>query len=115
MRREILLALCYMFKHNDGLKDAFRTHGGFIWAISVMNGIGQSLRKESSEQAKGTIDENAEDADTDDTISNAKENDDNDMLEAPKEAFAFLKTLLHSLSIGLTGMRSVRRREKRLI
>jgi hypothetical protein len=88
MRRDILLALCYMFRHNEKLKDSFRLHGGFIWSISVMNGIGKSIHQDT-EQANSSSESGG---------ANASAG-----TRAPEEAFIFLKTLLNTLSIALTG------------
>lgn len=41
MRRDILKAIRYILRMNPQLKVEFRTSGGFIWAVSVLDGIGK--------------------------------------------------------------------------
>jgi hypothetical protein len=39
MRKDILSSLCFIFQHNENAKNAFRSGGGFIWVVSVLDGI----------------------------------------------------------------------------
>jgi hypothetical protein len=43
MRRDILKAIRYILRMNPQMKDEFRTSSGFIWAVSVLDGIGKHL------------------------------------------------------------------------
>ena len=133
MRRDILSAMCYMFRHNEDLKSDFRNNGGFIWAISVMNGIGKSLDKDTKGAHGMTTDHNTPEkireggsADvihitTPESGSPATEKKEEhhaggeegskprsdsraeEVYKAPKEAFIFLKMLLNTISIVLMG------------
>ncbi len=76
MRRDILSTLCYIFRNNENAKNSFRTGGGFIWTVAVLDGIGRCMQQAS--------------------LINKTENEDLDL-------FTFLKTLLYTLSVVLTG------------
>lgn len=128
MRRDILSAMCYMFKHNEDLKTYFRNNGGFIWAICVMNGIGKSLDNATRLSAAQNINNNQTTNTTaSDDQEKKKENESEREVEttkkgeetiatkprsnsrsdegyrAPKEAFIFLKMLLNTISTVLMG------------
>jgi hypothetical protein len=85
MRREILSTLCHVFLRNENAKNSFRP-AGFIWIISVLDGIGKCLSQ---------------------SVSNSKEESQNfySKIEAQHwpDVFAFLKALLHTLAIALTN------------
>jgi hypothetical protein len=43
MRKDILAALCYIFVNNSVAKEAFRLKGGFVWTVSILDGIGKCI------------------------------------------------------------------------
>ncbi len=77
---DILSTLCFIFQNNENAKNSFRSGGGFIWTVSVLDGIGRSVQQLQASETPPNVDE----------ISEA-------------ELFTFLKTLLYTLSIVLTG------------
>jgi len=94
MRRDVLYYLCEMFRHNEILKDCFREKGGFIWSISVMNGIGQSLDIKTEKISE----------DFNNKKKKHKEKHHSIKVEnVPEEAFIFIKMLLNTVSSALKG------------
>ncbi|ELR13959.1 Beige/BEACH domain containing protein [Acanthamoeba castellanii str. Neff] len=106
-------------------EDAFRTNGGFIWAISVMNGIGKSIDTEAEEakekdakqahqaaadstQPSEGVDDGAVDPESNGDAATAPRSPapapaSGSGPEASQEAFTFIKMLLNTLSIALTA------------
>lgn len=115
------------------MQDAFRTHGGFIWAITVMNGIGKSIHSTTSDQVEDMIANAGKDVvDTTDSGQQTSIDSESDVdvhprtqtdptqthaakpaslgeIERSQEAFIFIKTLLSTLSIALTANNENRR------
>jgi hypothetical protein len=48
MRKDILAALCYIFVNNAAAKEAFRLKGGFIWSVSILDGLGKCIASSAS-------------------------------------------------------------------
>eukprot|EP01119_Soliformovum_irregulare_P013684 TRINITY_DN3666_c2_g1_i3.p1 TRINITY_DN3666_c2_g1~~TRINITY_DN3666_c2_g1_i3.p1 ORF type:complete len:2431 (-),score=776.48 TRINITY_DN3666_c2_g1_i3:1776-9068(-) len=87
-RQDILSSLCYVFRNNEVAKTVFRMGGGFIWTVSVLDGIGQVMEKR-----KKVLSEDSQPAEEFPEIT----------VETDLEIFGFLKTLLHTLSVVLTN------------
>lgn len=88
MLKDILATLCHIFRNNESAKGAFRLGGGFIWSVSVLDGIGKCMENQKQQEQ-----------------SNENLTFVNELALGEKnetEIFSFLKTLLHTLSIVLT-------------
>lgn len=79
--------MCYIFRNNETTKVAFRSGGGFIWTVSVLDGIGRCMEGPTFDPEGSTSEPP--------TYSIKPESE--------LELFNFLKALIHTLSIVLTG------------
>jgi len=43
MRKSILSTMCYIFHHNNIAKNSFKNAGGFIWSVSILDGISRCV------------------------------------------------------------------------
>ncbi len=95
-----MATLCHIFYQNEDSKNAFRP-SGFIWTISVLDGIGKCMQVASKPSSTTTIDP---------TLPDPEDNTPTSPTPAQKfepsdwpNVFGFLKTLLYTLAVVLTN------------
>jgi len=100
----VLVTLCFIFKRNPKAQDAFRVGGGFIWIVSVLDGITKHMQTQQQQQQQQTTNNKQRQRHSTPPSSSfniaaaaaASEEEYNE-----ESIFLFLRVLLHTLAAVL--------------
>eukprot|EP01132_Coremiostelium_polycephalum_P000959 gene959-1221_t len=96
MRKNILATMCYIFHNNHNAKNSFKEAGGFIWCVSILDGISRCVGANSLSSGNGGSPSSS--APRSNYMMSPSKSKASNLNTTNHEIFFFLKVLIDTLS-----------------